>query len=257
MGPHLSIGNGYPRLDRELAALLRAYPSLAIQPSADESTIVTGTLSFEAIYEQVCLADSYSIALHVPSDYPTNAPVAHEAGGRIPLTYHHMADGSLCVGSPIRIDLWIRRSPTLLAFVDEFVVPYLYGYSYLQKFGKPPPFGDLRHGDDGVIDDLRALLNAPSNACAVVLMGLAAMQRRKANARLCPCQSGKRLSRCHGRAVRQLRAGLGRVLCRHYFRRFHENRIAEKRIDSMRQRLRLAPLHRRIDAAIGANMPQQ
>lgn len=53
----------------------------------------------------------------------------------------------------------LQARPDLLGFVESCLIPYLYGYIRFQK-GETLPFGELTHGDPGLLDDYKRMLGA-------------------------------------------------------------------------------------------------
>ena len=111
----------------------------------------------------------------------------------------------------------------LLTFVEDLAIPYLYGLSYVDEFGKWP-WGEYSHGGlgileyyadnpaqdakqefEGVLTSLRADGGWP---------GYHKQLRKPSSKRLCICGSGKAFGRCHRQAwhgLRSLVAALVRV----------------------------------------------
>jgi hypothetical protein len=178
---------------------------------------VAGALAFCAEgSDKKRIEDEYLVEVSVPESFPERVPIVQETGGRIPSFFHKLDNGALCLGSPTRLRLILRESPSLLHFVERCVVPYLYGYSYFEKHGTLP-FGELRHGAAGIRQDFASLLGIDDEDIVDGLVRLAAMRKRHANKQPCPCGSRRRLGRCHHRAVNRLRGGLGRQ----WFRSWH------------------------------------
>jgi hypothetical protein len=73
------------------------------------------------------VTDEYQIEITVPLEFPRAVPAVRETAGRIPPTYHTLADGTLCLGSPTRLRLIASESRTLPRFVERCVIPYLVG----------------------------------------------------------------------------------------------------------------------------------
>lgn len=132
-----------------------------------------------------------------------------ETNGRIPLQYHHLQDGSLCLGSETRLRFMLSGGVSLAAFVERCVIPYLYRYSHLKTCGEAP-FDELAHGVDGIKEDLRLLLGLGAGSDVLAFVRLLGMKKRLANKKRCPCGSSSRVSRCHRRSLNVLRERLGR-----------------------------------------------
>jgi hypothetical protein len=196
-----------------LHALLVAQPGLTVRPQVGRELVIAGEFRLCATWRRVEIRDTYSIEITVPATFPRDLPAVKEVGGRIQRDFHHCADGTLCLGSPICLSLSLGRHPDLPRFVERCVVPYLYGYSHREKYGKLP-FGQLSHGAAGIIQDVQQLLGVRDEPTCIELLHLTSLARRLANRRPCPCGSGRRVGRCHHRVVNRLRAHFGRSWCR-------------------------------------------
>lgn len=194
----------------QLLGLLSQYPSLRIAPSGGTDLTLCGSLRFHVIgNDRRAIADEYAIELTVPSDFPRSLALARETGGRIPRSYHKLRGNYLCLGTPTEQRLVLSASPTLPSFVERLLIPYLYGYSHFERYGTMP-FGEQRHGIQGLRDHLGQLYRAPAVVGVEEFLLLTAMKKRSANKVACPCQSGQRLGRCHNRIVNRLRSKLSR-----------------------------------------------
>jgi hypothetical protein len=190
--------------------LLR-YPGLRIAPSAGEELKLAGELRFRVTGpEGVTIEDSYEVELRVPADFPPRTPTAQETGGRIGPAYHKREGGLLCLGAPTELRIRLVTSPTLLAFVERVLIPYLFGHSYYTVHGKMP-FGELEHGTAGLLQHFAGLFGVADRAAARGFVRAASLRRRVANKMPCPCGSRRRLGRCHNRRVNRVRALLGRA----------------------------------------------
>jgi hypothetical protein len=194
----------------ELDELLRRYPGLRIVPSESSLVKLVGILAFRATAPgRELIDDEYFVDLTVPNGFPDVPPCVREIAGRIPPSYHKLRDGSLCLASPTRLRMKLNGSHSILRFVERIVVPYFYSRSYFERHSVMP-FGELDHGEAGILQDLAAIFGVEAGFVARGLVRLAAMKRAEANKQRCPCGSGRRLGRCHCRSVNALRWRLGR-----------------------------------------------
>jgi len=194
-----------------ITRLLESQPGFRLVPTMDESVTVAGILEFSArIPGKAQVVDRYAIELSIPKNFPKEIPSVRETGGRIPRSYHKLRDGSLCLASPTKLRLLLTESPSILRFVERCLIPYLYRYSYRGQHGVSP-FGELDHGPAGIRQDLMPLLGVDRETAVPGFVELAAMNKRNANKKLCPCGSGLRLGCCHNRRVNWLRDRLGRL----------------------------------------------
>ena len=193
-----------------LAELLRQYPMLRIVPSESDELILKGTLPFHVVGpDGRVIADQYDVEISVPPDFPRMLALARETAERIPPNYHKLEGDYLCLGTPTEQRLVLSSSPTLSFFVSQLLIPYLYGHSYYVQYGSMP-FGEYAHGDQGIRDSLGYLFHAPAVVGVEEFLRLASLKKRSANKLPCPCQSGRRLGRCHNRVVNRLRLRLRR-----------------------------------------------
>jgi hypothetical protein len=197
-----------------ISEVLTRFESLRLVPSRDGGIVLRGMIDFTASAKDcTTVTDSYEISLRVPDAYPSELPVAHETGGRIPRDFHKLEGNALCLGSPFRLWLSTKQNPSLLNFIERVVVPYLYAYS-LHEAGEAMPFGELRHGMPGLVDDLGEMLGASDSKTAAAYLQAIMRKKRVANKRSCPCNSGMRLGRCHNRRVNALRLAFRSYLSR-------------------------------------------
>jgi len=197
-----------------ISEVLNRFESLRLVPSKDGGILLRGGIDFTASASGcTTVTDSYQISLRIPDAYPSELPVVHETGGRIPTDFHKLERNALCLGSPFRLWLLTKQNPSLLNFIERVVIPYLYAYS-LHEVGEAMPFGELRHGLPGLVDDLGEMLGASDSKTAAAYVQAIMRKKRIANKRPCPCGSGMRLGRCHNRRVNGLRVAFRSYLSR-------------------------------------------
>ncbi|MCH8146686.1 MAG: hypothetical protein IH987_01655 [Planctomycetes bacterium] len=223
--------------DWGIETLLETYPSLRVQPQNNGSLVLAGNFDLHARFKKIEIRDTFSIEIEVPDHFPIELPRVREVGGRIPQEFHHYPDGKLCLGSPIRLRMHTRATPDLATFVDTFVVPYLYGFSHKERYGTLP-FGELEHGYEGMIEDLKSFLKVGDERTCIELLRLTGLQRRKANRLRCPCGSGFRVGQCHNSILNPLRARLERLWCRDLYHVLRDQKLREKQQSLVRTRNR-------------------
>jgi hypothetical protein len=228
-----------------LEELLVNQPGLRIDPvSAD--LVIAGRLEFTAeMPGKTRISDSYEIEIRVPDGFPQRIPVVFETKGRIPLQYHHLQDGSLCLGSETRLRFMLSGGLSLAAFVERCVIPYLYRYSHWKACGEAP-FEELAHGVEGIKEDLRLLFGLGEAGDVLACVRLLGMKKRVANKEPCPCGSGSRVGRCHHRSLNVLRKRLGR-----FWFRIVEQQLLSSMSAGKAPRVRPWAIHWREDAPLG------
>ncbi len=143
------------------------------------------------------IADSYELEIKIPFNFPRELPSVTEIAMRIPRdSDHHINhDGTLCLGSPLRLRWKMARNPSLIGFANECLVPYLYGISHKIIYRRFP-FGELDHGKPGVIADYLDLFGLKTEEQVKQALILLGMKKRQANKQACPCGCGERLRAC-------------------------------------------------------------
>lgn len=172
----------------------KKYPDLALCFGVDGAEIY-GTIAFRRRISGNWISDRYQVNIRVPVGYPNEFPETLDTGGRIPADFHINPGNLLCLEVPIRIELEFRDNPTLIYYIDNFVIDYLTTYTYMRRFGKLP-FGERAHGSKGKMQFYEELFQIKKwDIILDYLKMLANLQYR--GHRRCYCGSGKRLRNCH------------------------------------------------------------
>ncbi len=178
---------------------MKDYHGMSIGPSRGTAMILKGTFAFSATHKSGGkITDSYQLEITVPAEFPKLLPTARETGGKIPRDgKHHVNDDkSLCLGSPLRLRLKISEKPTLSGFAENCLVPFLYAVSYKLQNDVEFPFGELSHGEAGIIEDYMEMFGLKSKSEVQYALELLGTRRRIANKQHCPCNCGQRLGKC-------------------------------------------------------------
>jgi hypothetical protein len=198
----------------EISKVKDRYPRLRIA----ESGVAEGVLDLQAIYGGEERRDAFEVRIVAPPDYPNSMPLLLETGGRTAgiATKYGIADhrdlhrnpgtgtACLCVKQEER-----RRFPkgaNLPHFIEELVVPYLFGLSHFDEHGKWP-WPDYSHGILGIVEYYADVADGPSaesidTTLELLRRDLSWRELRKqirepSAMRLCVCGSRKPISRCH------------------------------------------------------------
>jgi len=172
---------------------------MCIAPSRRPGIVLGGVFSFRAVpVGGPELSDSYQLRIEVPPTFPHEIPKVTETGQRIPrdVSYHVNPDGTLCLGSPLRLLEIVRAKANLVSFAMEFLVPYLYAASHRLRHGGSFRFGELAHGPQGVIDDYANLFRLQDRTQVIRVLQLLSKRPRIANRAPCPCGCRRRLGVC-------------------------------------------------------------
>jgi hypothetical protein len=164
---------------------------------------INGILDFSARGKDQIIEDSFEILISISELFPQSPPSTKEIGGRIPNTFHHFHDGSLCLGAPLHIRMTFLQNPTLLGYVENLVIPYLFSFCYWEKLGKMP-FGELSHGINGIMEYYRDLFSSKNDMAVINILKTLAENKFKGH-HYCPCGSGKIIRKCHGEIFGKIR----------------------------------------------------
>lgn len=206
--------------DFGVSDFINKYPSMSYGPVKTHGFSLVGTFSFIGHYFDLpSIEDSYELEIIVPNDFPQTLPLVTETEGKIPKNgeFHTNPDGTLCVASPLRASISLASSPTINAYVEDFLVPYLYAASHKLRFGGKFVFGELEHGRAGIIEDYLDLLKVDDETKILPTLKLLSMKKRVANKHQCSCGCARRLGKCEFRfKINNLREFVPRSYYKHH-----------------------------------------
>lgn len=216
--------------DEEIAEVRSKYPTLRLESPG----ILEGNITVHAEYDGKRITDSFEIRIAALNPHSIRLPALYEIGERTAAIaakhrvkdlrdLHRNFDGATCVC--VKQDEKRRFPPgsTLLKFIEDLAIPYLYGLSRFEAEGKWPWEG-YSHGAIGLLEFYSDNEQEQSKEDIVEILGmiraddnwrLYGKQLRSPSAkRECLCGSGKSLGRCHRRAwngIERLNAEIGRL----------------------------------------------
>ena len=191
------------KLKGEVQDVLDSYSSLKLVEDDSEHALL-GSVYFSASVDgKETIEASYDIKISIPHSYPVELPKVYSSGYQLDERFEHTnPDTSFCLAVPFEERKLYDYEPTLLGFINNLVVPFLYGYSYFLKHGKHP-FGEREHGDKGILNFYLELFGS-SNAETLILslckFAVAGYQPHEK----CPCGSGKKVLKCHKTQLKEL-----------------------------------------------------
>ena len=94
------------------------------------------------------------------------------------------------------------KKKTVGGFIDNLLVPFLYRFSYIQKYNEEP-FPDRAHGLKGIIDFYIQEFNC-NNFDAVINFLIVLSKKKIRGHHRCPCGSGKLIRNCHKKKIDEL-----------------------------------------------------
>jgi len=186
----------YDTLIQQMRAVHRKFPDLILEKDEGGRFTVTGTVGFCVSRDGEQVEDAYQIAIAVPGDYPQSVPNVKEVGGRISKDFHHYDDDTLCLGAPLEVRMGFAEHRSLLGYIQDQVVPFLYSHSYKERYGEMP-YGELAHGDEGILESYEEIFEVDRVSVVLSLLRILAEGSYRGHTP-CPCSSGRKLRKCHG-----------------------------------------------------------
>lgn len=183
----------------ELNKFLAAQPFMSIKPSKIDGLILEGDFSFSAQYEEYPLVnDRYKIRIEILNNFPFDIPTVIELEEKIPRNgnHHINPDRTLCLGSPLKLLALMRKKETLEGFIEYCLVPFLYAISLKRQYEIDFIFGELAHGNDGIVDEYSSIFNVSTKEEVENISIMLTLKKRVANKHPCPCGCGTRLGKC-------------------------------------------------------------
>ena len=190
---------------RQVSALQRRHPGLALTCDGSGRLVVGGALRFAMRHDGRTVEDEFHIELRVRPDYPASPPDVYEVGGRLDRFHHLFSDGRLCLGAPVEVRMRFAEGPSLMCFIEDLVTPFLFAFSYHASYGMMP-FGELAHGAEGLLEYYSRFFETPAERTVWLLKRLTGDGRDPSKNPMCPCESGRKLKRCHGQRLDALRS---------------------------------------------------
>ncbi len=186
----------------DIKKFLDNYPYISIVPDCRNGVLFAGRFDF-IVNEQdgnPLVNDSYELEIYIPHTFPRSLPVVKEKGGKIPNDgKHHVNRGekSLCLGSPISLLRILYSEPSVVGYVKNCLIPYLYAVSLKINHGIDFVFGELPHGNEGILKDYSNLFGVYDADELIRILRLLTIKKRLANKKICPCGCKGRLGRCN------------------------------------------------------------
>lgn len=126
-------------LEQQFEVVKNYYPGLEIVSNSSSSNFtIVGNLVFHAKYSELEeIEDLYTLRIEIPWDFSASSPPrVYEIAGKIAPYYHHYISGCLCLGVPVAVKMCLLENCSLLGYIENLLIPYLYAHSFLSKMGK-------------------------------------------------------------------------------------------------------------------------
>lgn len=187
-------------LEEQVAEANCKFTGLQLNEGQDGRYSVAGILEFRSDYHDKEIEDAYNIEILIPDDYPSTAPRTRSVDGKVPQEFHTYPENlTFCTGAPLCEKLIFFEQPTLMNYIEKLLVPYLFSYSCLQKYGELP-YGELGHGAPGILSFYKELFSVHDDYQALAMLTFLADYKYKGHYP-CPCGNKKKLRDCHGPTI--------------------------------------------------------
>ena len=158
-------------LDNEINLLLKQHPQLSMN-TENNGYVVNGQFVLNHEYNNIPLYEEYEIKIYIPFNFPCDFPLVWEVSNKIPKNFGHLCSkGELCLGVNCEIANFLNKHPSLIRYIDELVVSYLYAATYYKKYGKFP-YGERSHGVKGIMEYYLDFWNVKEERSVITLLHL-------------------------------------------------------------------------------------
>ena len=185
-------------IQQQVQEVLDVFPELRLNKSKNE-ILISGKIDINSVFNDEHIIDQYKVTIVIKDNYPDELPVIRECDKRIPLSYEHIySDGQLCLATDEEVRLTMGTNFNLKRWIDLFVIPYLFGYSYFEKYGVMP-FGERSHGNKGIKEFYKDFFKVESEKKAIDFLKFICSFKNYTykGHHICPCGSGKKVRDCH------------------------------------------------------------
>jgi hypothetical protein len=195
----MAAGGVAPSYEKLESDLQQRYPDLRLIV-INGRPLFRGSFPVGHVGEEI---DRFLIEISFP-DGITKLPAVREIGGRIPRdSDHHINPGSGDICADIPEMILLSGQPSLVEYLDGPVRNFFLS-QIIVAGGNPWPFGEWKHGKDGLLQAYGELLGVTGERQIRAYLDYLASKRVKGHW-LCPCGSTKRLRDCHARHFATLR----------------------------------------------------
>lgn len=186
----------------QVSRLSEVYPCMSFD---SKTKTVTMPYRLNAEYSRCQIVEDYQLRIVLNDGYPEALPSVYEESGKICDEFEHrLPDGSLCIGVPGELLMGSNGTIELVDYIDGPIKCCLYSAAYLERYGKYP-FGERRHGVDGILEYYCELFRVGEPQSALDLMR-AVVAGATRGCDKCPCGSGRQTWNCHSQILNELKS---------------------------------------------------
>ena len=143
----------------EVDTAIREYQPLLGMEMSNSGIRVAGPFKARVNSEKPTL---FEVKLEVKPDYRFKEPTVYEVGGRIPRkpNRHINPNNTCCLGAPWLWSLY-ETTNTFEKFLNGRMGSFFFSQAYFNEY-ESWPFGELPHGDEGIILSISSALKVPN-----------------------------------------------------------------------------------------------
>ncbi len=191
---------------RNLEEIEKDYPGLRLLSWNGDFAVYQGALAFTANYQGHGLIDDvFDVEIKFPVNGGRVVPTVKEVSGRISRKpeFHINPDGTMCLGAPFEVRRKYLQDRSLRTFINQQLIPFLYGCSIKLKYNYWP-YEELAHGGQGIIEYYKKLFNVQTDLAVIELLKALSDGYLQNNAP-CVCGSQKPLKKCHKPKIQKIK----------------------------------------------------
>jgi hypothetical protein len=185
------------RFLEQIDEVISKYPQLQ-KAFSDEYYYIKGLI--DIIDKEGKHWDTYQVEIHNSTDFPYRFPILYEVGGMIPriADWHIYEDTFACCVKVLPEELIrCRNGITILEYIEEEAIPYLFNQSYRRREGYYVN-GEYLHGLMGLYEFYAKELGTKLNIKKTIqLMIFIAEGKKPFRSHTCFCGSGRLFRKCH------------------------------------------------------------
>lgn len=150
------------------------------------------------------IIDEYQISIEFNAFYPKKFPNVFELGGKIPknIDWHIYNDGSCCIASPPEETLACIEGITLVKFIKNHLLPYLYNQTFRRQNGYF--LNERSHGNKGWLEFFFEILHTNRITNVIIALEYIVNKFHIDRRSLCFCGSNIKYRKCHRNAITTL-----------------------------------------------------
>lgn len=188
----------------QLPGVIKEYPCLSIKEK-DSIQYLSGNI--DLVDQEHILWDTYKVEISPSVNFPYRFPIVYETGGQIPrnIDWHIFERTGNCCIKVVQEEILIcHEGISLLSFIKDQLIPYLFNQMYRRKKGFF--LNERSHGVFGPGEFYAEKLNVGEDIDLIIklLQFIESSNKEPLRVSDCFCGSGKKYRKCHREAYRLL-----------------------------------------------------